>query len=456
MMDNVSRRKFLTAMGAVGAASLLAVPGRVFSNGLPNAPSPESPGMQGFLDVSSYVTGNGTADDTAGFQAAVDMAYFQKKTVYIPPGMNIRIRNTILLNKQASFYSFVNKRSRLERIFQDASVINFETQIAFRSKDPDKTCYLDMVGLRLERRYEPPVNAFSGEKDDAVVLFDDIRFLSSYIAFNQTFDWDIVFRGTFSQNSWVENNFFLSTRRYFLTSNSKILAKDATLSDTVISHNYLNVHPSNLAVCCFHLNAPVNNVIETNFVDSFKHTIDIYAGVARNMRVALNSFHNSYRGIRGTFSTSTFLGNHFQELSYAPSLERTANADKEMKSKPWIGIELLDDSKDTSISGNTVSGCDVFLRLHGNNYQQIVTGQNVYTRTKTRVEVDYYNASDKPANDTFIDELMYKRFETLPPANLTGEHIQSFDRHIIRYRDKTILNDGGTWKDMMGNTVEKE
>lgn len=129
------------------------------------------------------------------------------------------------------------------------------------------------------------------------------------------------------------------------------------------------------------------------------------------------------------------------------------NPDTDMSTLEWTAIRLGGGSKSVTITANVVEGVELFLSMVDTNLLNIRSQGNIYSDTVvTKVRYDYFNATANRAINTFIEEMMYATHTTLPNPQLNS-YVKSFDNHIIRYNGKLLINDNGTWRDMMGTTV---
>ena len=166
----------------------------------------------------------------------------------------------------------------------------------------------------------------------------------------------------------IDSNYFLNCRKYFC---------NGTLSDSIVTNNYINAAPELPNTICFNSTTIGMSLIAGNFIDFFKKGINVISQCV-GARFVDNTFDYIYQpivagGVLGlTISNNSF--NHISKDYYerlffeSTSTQATTN---------WNCIETTSTIRNLSITGNTVNNSDAFVKVpNTNETTQIITQDN--------------------------------------------------------------------------------
>ena len=410
-------------------------------------------------DVKRYgATGvySETKDDSVYFQNAIDSAYNLKGGVNISAGI-YGIRKTLYLPPVIRIFSSDNKASY--RGQTDGTIVNTYVNEEFKTKT-GTDCKLDMENLFF---YNREATQFGNS-----VLFSGFRFSSSRIRKNNFDSYAIVLLSGLAGVSVFEQNTVVALRYAFIAKNHKSDSGITTISpvgivDSYVKNNYINGNQGFNAVAFDKVNIS-SSVISQNYIDFFKYAFNM--GNGYNLTVIEgNIIDFCYRGFIGSLTQTSIVNNGFFHIEKSEA-SRFPNATSEMINNDWVAICCDGSYQETSpddygfntstISNNNVTATDTFLFVRGTNKQNVKVVGNTY-HTSIKIKVDYKVSSASwisgDQEGIYIDDMMYKEYQTLPSPLLTGSEIVSFNKQVIFYQNKMLTNINGQWRDATGSIV---
>jgi hypothetical protein len=404
-------------------------------------------------------TRNEVVNDAPFFQNAIDSAFALGTSVKVTTGI-YTIKTTLLLPRNITIIGTGNKVSY--RGQTDGTVIESEVLELFAPKS-DINVTLKMENLYFWSKY-------SLEYD---TCFSGFNFLNSIIKGCNFHEFDIVLLGGWGggMGNFYEND-CQNIGKYFYKQTPPIgsgLRSNGVsgIIDGYITNNYINGNPAKNPTA-FYLEQFASSYISKNYIDFFK--IAIYLQFSGDSCfIKENTIDICYRGIMGRVSGVNIIDNTFMHI-HKSYVNRFINATSKMLNTDWICIS--NGNANDYENGNTDDFLYMNKLLVANNY---VNTTNLffftqgYLKNGTKVLKQTYVNCDKNTDftasvgwnsspedslmDVFIDDMMYQSFATLPNASITTGNCKTFNNHIIRYNGKLLINNAGTWNDLMGNVV---
>lgn len=402
-------------------------------------------------DVKRYgATGvyDENTDDTLFFQNAIDSAYAIKETVNVSAGI-YTLKNTLYLPDNIRIICSASKTSY--RGNTDGVSIQTYALEVFKPKG-GINCRLTMDNIY----------AYNRSGSHYAVLFSGFNFVHAKIMHNHFHFYGTILLSGFQGLSIFEGNDVQGIGYAFATSSNHIDSGVLTVApsgihDAFIHHNYINGDTNNNAVA-FDVNIS-NTSIHSNYIDFLMYGFVLRTGLDGVM-IHGNTFDFCYRVFVGTLIGTVITSNNFRN-SKKTEVSRFPNATEEMKTKDW-GIFMLDGShQDNSegygfnritIANNSTTLTDTFLLVRGRNKHNVKVIGNIYNGVTKKIDYLVAEASwlEGDQSNIFIDDLMYKEYTTLPSSLLTGDYIESFNKQIILYKNKMLININGKWIDSNG------
>lgn len=385
--------------------------------------------------------GDGITDDTLAINNAIKFAYLNSKKVYFPSGKylvsTIKLqRVTKIVGENLVIDPYMTFNDDIKRV-----EIICNSEILF-TKDSERTITLQLKGIQFKTN------------NSNCSAFSNFNLYASTIEYNSFVGFKYIFDTLISNVTRIQFNYFVGIKSSFVTKNS--YPEDINIVDSWICHNYINGDKSTNTLA-FDVKGINTSSINNNYIDFFRKCF-VFDGGCYSVDINSNIFDYIYACFSGlVISSLRITNNSFIHCSKA-YVNYFINPSTEMVNNDWIVLTCgYAGANSILISNNYIQDCNKFIyfnecynmysiKIIGNTYSGITANNKVYFNcTRGGLSYDHTNI--------YIDDLMYKEYETLPNASLTNGNIVSFNKQIIVYNDKPLININGVWKDFSGNTV---
>ena len=385
--------------------------------------------------------GDGITDDTIAINNAIKFAYLNSKKVYFPSGKylvsTIKLqRVTKIVGENLVIDPYMTFNDDIKRV-----EIICNSEILF-TKDSVSTITLQLKGIHFKTN------------NSNCSAFSNFNLYASTIEYNSFVGFKYIFDTLISNVTRIQFNYFVGIKSNFITNNS--YPNDINIVDSWISNNYINGDKSSDTLA-FNIKGINTSSINNNYIDFFRKCF-VFNGANYSVEINSNIFDYIYSCFSGlVLSSLRITNNSFIHCSktYASYFNKPTT---EMVNNDWIVLTCgYAGANSLLISNNYIQDCNKFIyfnecynmysiKIIGNTYSGIPANNKVYFNcTRGGLSYDHTNI--------YIDDLMYKEYETLPNASLTNGNIVSFNKQIIVYKNKPLMNINGVWKDFSGNTV---
>ena len=385
--------------------------------------------------------GDGITDDTIAINNAIKFAYLNSKKVYFPTGKylvsTIKLqRVTKIVGENLVIDPYMTFNDDIKRV-----EIICNSEILF-TKDSVSTITLQLKGIHFKTN------------NSNCSAFSNFNLYASTIEYNSFVGFKYIFDTLISNVTRIQFNYFVGIKSNFITNNS--YPNDINIVDSWISNNYINGDKSSDTLA-FNIKGINTSSINNNYIDFFRKCF-VFNGANYSVEINSNIFDYIYSCFSGlVLSSLRITNNSFIHCSktYASYFNKPTT---EMVNNDWIVLTCgYAGANSLLISNNYIQDCNKFIyfnecynmysiKIIGNTYSGIPANNKVYFNcTRGGLSYDHTNI--------YIDDLMYKEYETLPNASLTNGNIVSFNKQIIVYKNKPLMNINGVWKDFSGNTV---
>ena len=385
--------------------------------------------------------GDGITDDTIAINNAIKFAYLNSKKVYFPSGKylvsSIKLqRVTKIVGENLVIDPYMTFNDDIKRV-----EIICNSEILF-TKDSVSTITLQLKGIHFKTN------------NSNCSAFSNFNLYASTIEYNSFVGFKYIFDTLISNVTRIQFNYFVGIKSNFITNNS--YPNDINIVDSWISNNYINGDKSSDTLA-FNIKGINTSSINNNYIDFFRKCF-VFNGANYSVEINSNIFDYIYSCFSGlVLSSLRITNNSFIHCSktYASYFNKPTT---EMVNNDWIVLTCgYAGANSLLISNNYIQDCNKFIyfnecynmysiKIIGNTYSGIPANNKVYFNcTRGGLSYDHTNI--------YIDDLMYKEYETLPNGSLTNGNIVSFNKQIIVYKNKPLMNINGVWKDFSGNTV---
>lgn len=384
------------------------------------------------LDFGADQSGN--SDSSQAFQQCIDYCYTQNKVMFIPQGIYL-ITNTLELPYSITIVGDNYVNDFYTSNVKKATKINTNCDVVFKPKDTSNT----KVVLTFKNIY------FNNSCSSEATLFGgDINIRASLLTKLLIGGYDYVIKGSLTHVTVIEKNHVYGIKKSFI---------EGTLTDCMITLNYLNGKPEYNATCFNISNSAMSDIYE-NYIDFFKIAFN-FTNYIQTTGIKNNKIDYCYIGINAkNLNYLNIAGNIFRYITKS-KLSSFPNADDDMNnSAKWCCIKSSNGVNRCVIQGNTISYCDEFFNITGYPCYEFSSLGNIYLNG----ERNYTWNVTKSGNDygminIYIEEMERNSVIELPNPKLNGGGIVSYPLQQIIYSNKLLTNIGGAWKDALGNTV---
>ena len=381
------------------------------------------------LRYGAIQTWNSTKNDSIAFQNCIDSAKKLKCKVIIPKGEYV-LKSTIILPKEVTIEGE-------SRNWDNGTVVQTYCNEVFKSETSETNIILKNIQFRKNG-------------SDTSILFSNIQFSNSLISDNYFIGYDVVFLGSIVNCSIVFRNSFKTIKSFISKTFGDFSCVHGGVVDSRITHNYINGDLRYRSLC---IDVPIaTSSISNNYIDFFY--VIFNNGENDGAIISNNTLEYSFNIFKNKINSTVICNNDIRRCSKVQA-SRFENPTQEMINNEWVCINI-DNNNGTSnaiISDNLVSYSDTFLYLDGSLNKKIKSCNNIFNDVKNKVIYNVKSGYGSALTNMYIEEMSQVEHSNLPNPKLTGDNIQSYDKHEIYYNNKLLRNNKGRWLDLMGNEI---
>lgn len=349
------------------------------------------PGRTTVYNAFDYgAKGDGTADDTAAIQAALNDAVAAGGTLLI----NGRCRTTAAIvlptTGPVTIRASVTDANAFGALTASKASIESSGAAVFTAA-AGVAVTLDLAG----------VNFRNTNGGISTTLFDTVQLSQSRVEACTAANYNYIFKaGDLGGVTRIVGNRFLTVKTVFCS---------ATLTDAVVAENYIDGSRDTNATAF--TGGWANSVLTGNYIDFFKRVLNLPAGAMTDVRVIGNIFDYCWCTI-GTsaaafLSSLTVVGNTWHHCTAAEANPLFTAEDADMTGTPYRAIDVSAGINRSTITGNHFLDVTEAIRLRG-GVNNIVEDGNVYDDTTVTNRVDF--AGDWPNSGVQLGTLDKGRY----------------------------------------------